>query len=80
MNLIRTLNTLGQIHNPEHEEKESTIYAQLVCEYSWKKLSYPEDAIDAFAGILSVMEDNFGWEFCYGIPIKPKEALGQALF
>jgi hypothetical protein len=77
---LDTLNTLHQIHAVEDFEGIFSLYAQLVCEYSWKKLSYPEDVVDAFTGILSIMESNFGWKFSHGIPTEPREALERALF
>jgi hypothetical protein len=43
-------------------------YAEIIQEYSWKGLSYPEDVMNAFTGILSALETHSGWNFTHGLP------------
>jgi hypothetical protein len=77
--LNMTLNKLSRIASIQSPEDAFILYAELVCEYSWKDFSFPEDVLDAFAGILSVFETRFGWKFVYGIPIEPSVMFERAL-
>jgi hypothetical protein len=43
-------------------------YSRVITEYSRKTLTYPEDVLNAFRGILSSMESYSGWIFCQGLP------------
>ncbi|CZR58486.1 uncharacterized protein PAC_08378 [Phialocephala subalpina] len=43
-------------------------YAELIQEYSWKALSYPEDIINAFSGLLNALETHSGWNLTHGLP------------
>jgi Heterokaryon incompatibility protein (HET) len=44
------------------------LYADLVREYSKRKLSFPHDALNAFSGIIQFLERKFGSPFLYGLP------------
>lgn len=43
-------------------------YAGLVHNYSKRKLSFPKDVIDAFAGMISFLTRTFAGGFTYGLP------------
>jgi hypothetical protein len=43
-------------------------FAQYVYEYSQRKLTYQSDALPAFLGVLSTLQDWFQSDFLYGIP------------
>jgi hypothetical protein len=43
-------------------------YSCVITEYSRKTLTYPEDVLNAFTGILSSLEDYSGWRFYQGLP------------
>jgi hypothetical protein len=43
-------------------------YSSIITEYSRKNLTYPEDVLDAFSGVLSSLEGYSGWSFLQGLP------------
>jgi hypothetical protein len=43
-------------------------YAEIIQEYSWKRLTYPEDVMNAFSGMLSALEQHTGWSFTHNLP------------
>ena len=43
-------------------------YGELVRQYTNRILTFPEDILHAFAGLMSDFSDRFGSEFCYGLP------------
>lgn len=57
----------GQIYVVNTQTNFET-YAEAVEEYSSRKISFQEDAVKAFAGVLSVLRTSFRGEFLYGLP------------
>lgn len=49
-------------------DRAFAFYAEIILEYSWKRLSYPYDIIDAFSGVLDALEQYSGWTFLNGLP------------
>jgi hypothetical protein len=45
------------------------IYADLVKIYTRKELSYQSDILNAFTGIISAMQERFGWRFLSALPV-----------
>jgi Heterokaryon incompatibility protein (HET) len=43
-------------------------YNNAVSEFSHRQLTFPEDTINAFSGVMRVMEKLFGTRFCKGLP------------
>lgn len=52
------------------------IYEDLVKSYCRRELSYQSDILNAFAGIMSALQEHFGWRFLSALP---EEALDLAL-
>ncbi|KAH7247928.1 heterokaryon incompatibility protein-domain-containing protein [Fusarium solani] len=44
------------------------IYESLVKQYTRRTLTYPSDSLNAFVGILSAIENSFGWRFASALP------------
>ena len=44
------------------------IYSEAVSTYSARNISFHEDALKAFSGVLSVLKSSFRGEFLYGLP------------
>ena len=44
------------------------IYESLVKIYTSRELSYPSDILNAFTGIISAMQERFGWRFLSALP------------
>ncbi|EEU42846.1 uncharacterized protein NECHADRAFT_84122 [Fusarium vanettenii 77-13-4] len=44
------------------------VYESLVKQYSRRTLTYASDSLNAFVGILSAIEDSFGWRFVSALP------------
>jgi len=42
-------------------------YAQVVQDYSWKLLTYPEDVVAPFSGIAATLEQHSGWTITHGL-------------
>ncbi|KAI8660883.1 HET domain-containing protein [Fusarium keratoplasticum] len=52
-------------HDPR---QRFNIYESLVKQYTRRTLTYPSDSLNAFVGILSAIEDSFGWQFASALP------------
>lgn len=44
------------------------VYESLVKQYTRRTLTYPSDSLNAFVGILSEIENSFGWRFASALP------------
>jgi hypothetical protein len=42
-------------------------YAEIIQEYSWKNLTFPEDIMSAFSGIATALETHSGWDITHGL-------------
>jgi len=42
-------------------------YAQVIQDYSWKLLTFPEDVTAAFSGIAATLEQHSGWTITHGL-------------
>ncbi|EON68494.1 hypothetical protein W97_07704 [Coniosporium apollinis CBS 100218] len=60
----------GWVENIRKKEwnQAFAFYVEIIHEYSWKRLSYSYDVMNAFSGILSALEECFGWSFPHGLP------------
>jgi hypothetical protein len=56
--------------------KRANLLGELVFEYSKRELRYPQEAVAAFRGILSTIQQFFGWHFVSALP---EERLDTAL-
>lgn len=45
-------------------------YAKLVEDYTSRRLTYQQDALDAFGGVVAWLRDRLETEFFYGLPIR----------
>ncbi|RSL69976.1 hypothetical protein CEP54_001941 [Fusarium duplospermum] len=43
-------------------------YESLVKQYTRRSLTYPSDSLNAFVGILSAVQNSFGWRFASALP------------
>ena len=57
----------GQIYGVDDQTNFET-YAEAVEEYSSRDISFHEDTVKAFAGILSVLRTSFRGDFLFGLP------------
>lgn len=60
----------GWVENIRKKEwdRAFAFYVEIIHEYSWKRLSYSYDVMNAFSGILSALEEYSGWSFPHGLP------------
>ncbi|KAJ4304969.1 hypothetical protein N0V90_000497 [Kalmusia sp. IMI 367209] len=65
----------GHIYGVQHQSNLE-VYAGAVSGYTSRQLSFPEDAIKAFSGILSKLQVSFRGKFLFGLP---STELDQAL-
>jgi hypothetical protein len=70
-----TMQVSGQIY-VVNDQTNFENYAEAVENYSSRQISFHEDAVKAFAGVLSVLRTSFRGEFLYGLP---NTELDQAL-
>lgn len=67
LTIMSTVRDWGK--NVERSEWDAAFrfYAQVVQDYSWKLLTYPEDVVAAFSGIAATLEQHSGWTLTHGL-------------
>jgi len=57
----------GHIHGVQRRSNIE-VYAGAVAQYTRRQISFPEDTINAFSGVLSMLQDYFQGPFLVGLP------------
>jgi hypothetical protein len=68
LNIMSRAPAWGQSIKRKDWDRGFAFYAELIQEYSWKTLSFPEDVLNAFSGLLNALETHSGWNFIHGLP------------
>jgi len=58
----------GESIREEDWDRGFGFYAEIIQEYSWKLLTYPEDVTKALSGMLGALEQHSGWTFAHCLP------------
>lgn len=63
-----TLVELGSVLATAHGRVPFQIFGDCVHAYTRRGLTYPDDILNAFTGLMSYLSNRFEWVFCWGLP------------
>ncbi|KAK8085481.1 HET-domain-containing protein [Apiospora hydei] len=62
---FNALEMMGTVSDPR---RQFNVYELLVGPYSPRSLTIPADSLAAFSGVISALQDSFGWKFASALP------------
>ncbi|KAK3312227.1 heterokaryon incompatibility protein-domain-containing protein [Apodospora peruviana] len=67
LTIMSTVRGWGETVKEMEWDAAFRFYAQVVQDYSWKQLTYPDDVMAAFSGIAATLEQHSGWTITHGL-------------